>query len=202
MSSGTSTLTVAGNTFSGIGNWYVKADFYSENDCYASTVTGSATLIDIIAAEFSPRDISGILIWYNSDSLSLSDTDPVTTWADSSGNGKNLSVTSVDVPTYDASSIGSKPGVVFRTGLETLEVASAGLPQNDAARTFYFVCSPADVNTTIGGYGSSGTGTLFATQGPFYYGMQFGGGKVSNFKSAPTYANLPVYGSFSYIAGS
>lgn len=39
---------------------------------------------------FSPTNIAGLKVWLKADSLVLSDNDPVSSWADQSGNGNNV----------------------------------------------------------------------------------------------------------------
>lgn len=39
---------------------------------------------------FSPLSISGLKVWLKADGLVLADSDPVTTWADQSGNGNDV----------------------------------------------------------------------------------------------------------------
>ena len=48
MDNGTASLTVNGNTFSGIGSWQVLAEFYSDNPCYGPVPISDSTTIDII----------------------------------------------------------------------------------------------------------------------------------------------------------
>lgn len=63
-------------------------------------------------SSFSPSDISGLRIWYKSDSLSLNDNDSVTTWTDSSGNANNATE-ATNPPIYKTNIINSKPVVRF-----------------------------------------------------------------------------------------
>jgi len=60
---------------------------------------------------FSPSDLSGLQLWLKADALSLSNNDSVTTWTDSSGNGRDL--TTAFAPTYKTSIVNSKPAVRF-----------------------------------------------------------------------------------------
>jgi hypothetical protein len=50
---------------------------------------------------------------YMATSLSLSDGDPVSTWADSSGHGKNATMTSSNRPTFKTAIVNGKPVVRF-----------------------------------------------------------------------------------------
>ena len=54
------------------------------------------------------------VIWFIADSLSLSDTDPVTTWTDESGNGNDATqAIAGSQPTYRTGQINGLPAVVF-----------------------------------------------------------------------------------------
>jgi hypothetical protein len=64
------------------------------------------------AGGFTPP--AGTLAWFKADALSLSNTDPVASWADSSGAGNNLSqATSGARPVYNTNVQNSLPGVTF-----------------------------------------------------------------------------------------
>lgn len=70
----------------------------------------------VIPQAFSPFDLSDLSVWYKADAITgLSDGDPVTEWADSSGNANNLtsSANGTIDPTYLVSSIGGLPGISF-----------------------------------------------------------------------------------------
>ena len=56
-------------------------------------------------ATFSPDDISGLHLWYKSNSLSLSLGDTVSSWSDSSGNGINATQGTTSLqPTFQSTS--------------------------------------------------------------------------------------------------
>lgn len=66
---------------------------------------------------FSPSDISGLKIWLKADSLVLSNNDPVTTWADSSGNSNDVTQGSAGAkPTYKTNIHNGKPSLSFDGG--------------------------------------------------------------------------------------
>lgn len=66
------------------------------------------------SAAFAPTDIAGLQLWLKADSLSLSDTDPVGTWADSSGQGNDATqATAAKKPIYKANIQNGKPVVRF-----------------------------------------------------------------------------------------
>jgi hypothetical protein len=62
---------------------------------------------------FSPTDIAGLKIWLKADSLSLSDGDPVGTWADQSGLGNSPTSSGSNRPTYHTAVINGLPAVQF-----------------------------------------------------------------------------------------
>lgn len=73
---------------------------------------------------FSPLDIAGLLYWFKADALALSDTDPVATWADSSGNGRDaVQATAGNRPTYRTSVLNGKPVVRFNGTTHSLATA-------------------------------------------------------------------------------
>lgn len=60
---------------------------------------------------------TGLSLWFKADSLVLNDGDAVTTWADSSGNGYDLSQsTAGEKPTYKTNILNGKPVVRFDGG--------------------------------------------------------------------------------------
>lgn len=64
-----------------------------------------------------PTDIAGLQLWFKADSLSLSDNDPVGTWADSSGNARDgVQGTAGKKPTFKTNILNSLPVVRFDGG--------------------------------------------------------------------------------------
>lgn len=79
-----------------------------------------------------PDDISGLAMWWKADAIGgLSDGDPVSTWADSSGNSRDLTQTGTARPTYKTGILNSLPVVRFDasddflTRTETLSFTAA-----------------------------------------------------------------------------
>lgn len=65
-------------------------------------------------AVISPTDIAGLAFWLKADSLVLTNADPVTTWADSSGNARDAAQATVaNKPLYITNVVGGKPVVRF-----------------------------------------------------------------------------------------
>ena len=58
-----------------------------------------------------PSDLTGLALWYDADSLALSDGASVTTWADLSGAGRTL--TTAAAPTFQTNELNGLPGVLF-----------------------------------------------------------------------------------------
>lgn len=103
----------------------------------------------------NPADAPGLRVWYKADSLALSHGDPVSSWPDSSGNGKTLvrtdgfaaSITLSSAPNtggdpskYAYDLFGGKPAVYFvSVYYGIMKVINAGLPTGSQARTVYVV---------------------------------------------------------------
>src|SRR5262245_37132262 len=63
---------------------------------------------------FTPADVSGLVVWLRADALGLNDGDPVGTWTDGSGNGRDLTqATAAKKPTYKTNIVNGKPVVRF-----------------------------------------------------------------------------------------
>jgi hypothetical protein len=63
---------------------------------------------------FSPSDISGLQEWFAADAIvGLSDGDPVSTWADASGNARDATAAGAVRPTYQTNEQNSLPIVRF-----------------------------------------------------------------------------------------
>lgn len=94
----------------------------------------------------SPSDIDGLQVWFKANALSLSDTDPVATWADSSGNARNgTQATGGKQPTYKANQVNGLPSVLFDQVNDQLATASVshGIGTGD----FTFFCVSRLANT-------------------------------------------------------
>lgn len=88
------------------------------------TLFGSASPL----VPFSPTQIAGLMLWLEADTLALSDTDPVTTWADSSGLGNDATQAVAGAkPTFRTSVINGLPVVRFDQTDDLLATASFSL---------------------------------------------------------------------------
>lgn len=67
-----------------------------------------------VAPGWIPSDKSGLMFWFKADAITgLSDGDPVSTWADSSTNGRDATQTGGNRPTYETNELNGLPGVRF-----------------------------------------------------------------------------------------
>lgn len=57
--------------------------------------------------------VAGMSLWLKADSLALSDGDPVSTWADESGNGYDATNTGTARPTFKTNILNGKPVIRF-----------------------------------------------------------------------------------------
>lgn len=74
----------------------------------------------------SPDDIAGLLFWYKTEAIvGLSDGDPLTTWPDSSANGRNATPNGSGC-TYQTNELNSRPVVQFDGDYLTFSAASLG----------------------------------------------------------------------------
>jgi hypothetical protein len=89
-----------------------------------------------VAAPLSPDAVTGLALWLKADSLSLNDTDPVSTWTDSSSNGLNATQTSTKRPLYRTNQKHGLPGVVFDGTDDCLVTAAMNLTGTSAITVF------------------------------------------------------------------
>jgi hypothetical protein len=81
---------------------------------YLAVKYGISSAVDSIAA-VTPASFSGLAAWYKADQLVLNDGDPVSTWADQSGNSRDITAAGATRPTYKSAGLNSKPSVRFTT---------------------------------------------------------------------------------------
>lgn len=66
------------------------------------------------ASAFSPNDLAGLQLWLKADAIDgLSDSDPVTTWADASSAGNDMTGAGASRPLYRTNIVNSLPAVQF-----------------------------------------------------------------------------------------
>ena len=79
-------------------------------------------------ASFIPTEISGLKFWVKADSLSLSDGDPVGTWADQSGNGNDATQSTAGFkPLYKTNIQHGKPIVRFDGSDDLMEISDTSI---------------------------------------------------------------------------
>ena len=84
---------------------------------YAVSVADVTTLA-------TPSSFSGLQGWWKADSLSLNDNDPVSSWTDSSGNGRTLTGTLTQRPLYKTNLYNGLPAVRWDGSNDRLEMAA------------------------------------------------------------------------------
>lgn len=90
---------------------------------------------------FTPTSISGLKLWLRGD-LGVTGTTNVTSWADQSGNGNDVTQASVPAqPALNASSINSHPAITFASA-KALSRSSFAVTAG-SARTVFAVCKSA-----------------------------------------------------------
>ncbi len=106
------------------------------------------------AVTFTPTDVAGIVAWWKADTLVLNDTDPVVTWADSSGNGWHAG--GANGVLYRTNQINGLPAVSFDGSDDSLD--ATGLTANTKPVSIFAVVKPTDTSTRtiISGDGSGG----------------------------------------------
>lgn len=89
---------------------------------------------------FSPTDIAGLIRWYKSDSLALSDNDPVATWTDEGSDLDDaVQATSGNRPIFKTGIINGKGVVRFDGSDDWLDAAAVVT----SAVTLFMVIAPA-----------------------------------------------------------
>lgn len=136
-----------------------------------------------------PTDIAGLQGWYKADALVLNDGDAVATWPDSSGLANDAAqATGANQPIYKTSILNGQSVVRFDGTNDFLTVA--GITNNTATRTLFFVASATSVPTDRVVWALSGT-ALMGARNPdaqwFYYGnavdaaIPIGGNALTSF---------------------
>ena len=79
----------------------------------------------VTASSWSPRSLSGLVLWLDATRLGQADTTPVSAWYDQSGQGNHaLQGTVAAQPTYRAVGINGRPSVVFDGVDDMLTIAT------------------------------------------------------------------------------
>lgn len=106
---------------------------------------------------------AGLLLWYDANAITgLSDTDPIATWPDESGNGNDATQsTAADKPLYRTNQINGLPAVEFDGTSDYFSVAGLFGGSETAAEMFIVVKLDADppaTTTKTGSWNLAGNG--------------------------------------------
>lgn len=104
-------------------------------------------------APFSPASISGLQLWYKADAITgLNDGDPVATWTDQSGNGRNATQASATLkPLYKTNILNGMAGVLFDGSNDLMSIVY-DIP---AATSIFIVYSGWSSGSLIGNNGAN-----------------------------------------------
>lgn len=136
-----------------------------------------------------PTDIAGLQGWYKADGLALNDGDAVATWTDSSGLANDAAqATGANQPIYKTSILNGQSVVRFDGTNDFMSVA--GITNNTATRTIFFVAKATSVPTDRVVWALSATSIMAAHASDaqwLYYGnavdaaVLIGGDATANF---------------------
>lgn len=148
----------------------------------------------------SLNDIATIHGWYKADSLSLSDGDLISTWADSSGLGRDLMAAGAARPTYKTSIINSLPVARWAATGNLMSSASwsASALQLSAAAVIN-ITTAQNYNSIVNVDNASpmsGSPTLFGM-----YSMTGSSGYLEQGASYRGYASMVTAGSWVILTG-
>lgn len=127
----------------------------ARDQTYFQSLYASGTNTD--SYSFAANTLPGLKVWYKADAITgASNGSSVTTWADSSGNGKNLTGTGA---TYVEIGPNGRPAV--RLNNANMNVSNAGTPTGSSAITAYCVFVPnAPSLSQFWGIGDNSIGRL------------------------------------------
>lgn len=103
------------------------------NDQNRVVVTAqSAELNEVIAIgedQFTPKQLSGLVVWLKADSITAANNSQVSSWSDSSGNGNTASQSTVSrQPVYISAAVNSRPALRFN-GVNQLIISNSSSTQ-------------------------------------------------------------------------
>mgnify|MGYP006275169551 FL=1 len=130
-----------------------------------------------------PEEQPGLEAWYGAKEFSLTDGDPISTWADQSGNGNDATQgTSGDQPTYKENFNGSQPCVEFSAISDTdhLILPQGFMPSSPSGATLYVVLTCEYTSAPSGNghavyYNGDGSGTQADSHLPWKDGTVYEG---------------------------
>ncbi len=97
------------------------------------------------APSFSPKDVTGCLMWVYSDTLGLADNDPVSTWTDLSGNGNSATQSSTARPTYKTAVQNGRAVLRFDGSDDFMSVANTSIIGGNTGMTVFIVVKQASL---------------------------------------------------------
>lgn len=104
---------------------------------------------------FSPMDIPGLRLWLKADSLVLNNNDPVSTWADSSGNGNDATqATGINQPLYITNVVNGNPIVRFDGSNDYMDTPALTCARPNTV----IICASQTSKTTTGTFHDTYTG--------------------------------------------
>lgn len=137
-------------------------------------------------SSFDPDSISGLKLWLKADSLGLTDNVEVSTWADSSGEGKDVTGSSSQRPTFQTNEINGLPVVRFDGSDDILDFGSGAFDQSQPVTVFAVVNGTGMIvgqqyfwlsnNAVLNIYAAGGTVNGDATSGVFLVSAIYDGG--------------------------
>jgi hypothetical protein len=114
---------------------------------------------ELLLGEVLPSDVPNLIFWYKSDSLSLNDDDPVTTWADQSGWGRDITGPAPDItgvaPIFKTNILNGKPAVRWNGSNTSAEIAYL-IPHYDPPYAVFVIAKQSSKATNgimLRGYG-------------------------------------------------
>lgn len=107
---------------------------------------------------FAPTDLSGLKLWLKADSLSLNDGDPVSTWADQSGNGHHATQgTGSRQPTLQLAEINGLAAVLGDGTDDHLNTTYATVVENGVLCAIVLKPVALDAEVALGAWNELGT---------------------------------------------
>lgn len=155
-------------------------------------------------ATFSPDDISGLHLWYKSDSLSLSHGDTVSSWSDSSGNGISATqgTTSLQPTFQSTSNTANGYPTLFFDGVDDYLIGdTSGNTLNNRSSTVFVAYMPHTTTSQTAGYlfTSAASGSTYGNR-TFYISGKHPATSSVNMNSGPGMVAAIGNGSFSNTA--
>jgi hypothetical protein len=159
--------------------------------------TGAVQVLATEPATAPPNDlpnVSGLVAWFKADALSLTDADPVATWADSSGEANDLAQATGGLqPTYRTNVLNGLPVVRFDGVDDYLTRATPTYAQPNTVFVVQQFAAPTDGAYNIMFDGAGGSG---------HYITKVGGGDSRALFAGATLAGSPATGNFEIWSAS